>query len=314
MIELLAILLAYYQAGDSVKQYVEDFETNTCLNCFPAEDYWGEWYLEGRENKPRIMVDPSNPENKVLDSDITRPAKPYNSNNSRSEPTWRPRKGPHPSPTWPEWRNFIPFFEKISFQFRFYIHKDWDWDSIHSVIIQQMKPAQGIATTNPNASLRIKDRHLELLMRWQPDSQLAVSEDTKEQAFFSSKSGDCFNCKFEVDSLKKETWYHVIIDVTVDYRNTAGNSPLGGGNGQYKVYFKEGGWPAASDLLFDHNDGTAYNTKKASGLGTYFKFGIYRWQWRHQKHIETDAAAGIDRSRILFDDVTIKQGHEFYIK
>ena len=103
----------------------------------------------------------------------------------------------------------------------------------------------------------------------------------------------------------------MIIDTKLDYRNTAGNAPLGGGSGFVKVYFKAGSWPTVSDLLFNHLDGNMYNTTLANGLGVYFKFGIYRHVWRHQKYIDQDAEVNVDRSRIYYDDITLKDALEF---
>jgi hypothetical protein len=104
-----------------------DFEAafpGTCTGCPTANnEYYDEFFFEGSQNRSTIITDPTDAGNKVLRARVPRPATGtiWQNWNSRSEPTWRPEKGPHPNPTFPEWGNFIPFFNQFSFQFRFYI-------------------------------------------------------------------------------------------------------------------------------------------------------------------------------------------------
>ena len=95
---------------------MEDFESDSN----PDPTFWNQWKLEGSTNAPNVIADPTDGGNQVMECNISRPTSPYGSSNSRSEPTRR--EGTADIPEW------LPYGFEGSYQYRFYIPTEWDWD------------------------------------------------------------------------------------------------------------------------------------------------------------------------------------------
>lgn len=260
----------------------------------PDPEKWNDWRFEGIGNEPSIITDPTDAGNKVLQADRQRPATTFSSSQARQEPTRRDGSNDIPAN--------LPFGFQGSYQYRFYIPNEWDFHT-HPVTITQFKPPRNIAISKSNMSIRIFDQHLEMIVRWQPDSIEVLSGGATEGSSYNS------NGSF---SLSKNIWYHVVIDYTIDF-NT-------GGPGIYKYYIKAGSAPSVSDIVFNHQNGTAYNTNGTAedGKGVHLKHGIYVWKWRQNSGINEDnpahgnfIAPGADHLRLFFDDIVLKNQHEF---
>lgn len=271
---------------------VEDFENNTN----PDPTFWNQWKLEGAENASAVADDPTiGGSNDVMIVDISRPpvGTPFISANARSEPTRR--DGTADIPEW------LPYGFEGSYQYRFYIPEEFDWDPNHLITMSQLKPPRhdDLPLGKPNVTLRIDNRHIDLTVRWEPDEQ-----NVKDGIF--SDAGYDGNGKM---TLNKGVWCYVIIDYTISINH---------GGGLVNYYFKEGSVPTVSDLIHTHTSGTAYNTTYVGIEGLYLKFGIYDWQWRTDFTVREDTPGeaeylGTDvvRHILYFDDVTLQDHHEF---
>ncbi len=268
---------------------MEDFESDSN----PDPTFWNQWKLEGSTNAPNVIPDPTDGGNQVMECNISRPASPYGSSNSRSEPTRR--EGTADIPEW------LPYGFEGSYQYRFYIPSEFDWDpngSSHEVTMTQFKPPRGVTIGKPNVTFRIDNRHLNMIVRYETNETKVRNNKFTTVSY----NGD------GLITLKKGRWYYVVIDYSIHHNST----------GMIKYYIKEGSFPSASDLMFSHSGGMCYNSTFSGTEGVYLKFGLYLWHWRNQGGIEQDdpisgnyLGTDVDRFRLLFDDVKLQDHHEF---
>ena len=289
------------QTTDASPGFLSETEDWEGPDTNPASNFWNNWRMEGDNNQPTIINDPTpgGAGNAVVRAHRPRPATDtfYGSPDSRQEPTRRESKnGDIPG--------FFPFGYEGSFQWRFYLTDDWTFHT-HRVTIGQVKPPCCTITSNkPNFSMEIEGQELYIVARWQPDSNL-VQNTNDNFGFVVQTTGV---------NLQKNVWYYVVLDFTIEW------DPLE--DGMYKLYIKGGSFPTASDIVYTHNNPTAYNTNgtTANGTGVYLKHGIYVWKWRQQSGVNEDDPSkasppylGIDvpELEMLIDDAFIKNQHEF---
>jgi len=69
------------------------------------------------------------------------------------------------------------------------------------------------------------------------------------------------------------------------------------------------GWPDKEDMIINHLGPVGQN----NGIGANFKLGVYKWRWKHSADVEEarNNNPSILKRLYYYDDVTIKEGHEY---
>ena len=248
------------------------------------------WAYEGQENAPTIITDPTNGRNKVLNSEISRPAAPYNSGNSRSELRFDGESLKD---------RYLPWFSKVSLQYRMYTHPDHDFNGNHQNIFSQLHGPPKCNIVNPCMALYIQDNYMNLVCRGQQNYH--VGSNTKNEYATWADSTHGIYTTNGIYTLTKGQWYYFVIDMTYDYRLNDD-----GGAGLVKIYINQGSAPNATHLRLEHNQQMGYHEE----LSMYMKLGIYAFPWRKQQNIDKDLKDGFEKFKMLFDDVVWDKQHK----
>ena len=180
--------------------------------------------------------------------------------------------------------NWHPHFSTWGVKFAVYIPKDFKPDPTSSEYLAQFHSVPDPRDTynNPPWALRLRGTKLSVTNRW-IEKKIASNAHQHEKTW--SLPGNVVPGK----------WHYFIVDIHWDYRSS--------GSGFMKFYMKVGSPPSKSDLKINHKGPTGYNDDK----GSYFKLGLYKWDWKSQMRVNWSKAAGVRYREVYYDDFEIKK-------
>jgi hypothetical protein len=179
--------------------------------------------------------------------------------------------------------NWHPHFSTYGIKFAIYIPKDFKPDVTSSEYLAQFHSVKdkGDTYNNPPWALRVKGNTLTITNRW-IEKAIASNAHQHEKTWTIGK-------------VAPGKWHYFIVDIHWDYRSD--------GNGFMKFYMSIGSPADQSDLKVNHKGPTGYNDKK----GSYFKLGIYKWDWKDQLRVSLSKSTGVEDREVYYDDFEIKK-------
>ena len=180
--------------------------------------------------------------------------------------------------------NWHPHFTTWGVKFAIYFPKDFKPDNTSAEILAQFHsvPDKGDKYTNPPWALRLRGTQLTVTNRW-IQKKIATNADKHEKTWnLTSK-------------IVPGKWHYFTVDIHWDYRSS--------GNGFMKCYYKVGSAPSKSDLKINHKGPTGYNDR----VGSYFKLGIYKWDWKDNFRVRLSKSRGVTERELFYDDFEIKK-------
>jgi hypothetical protein len=227
------------------------------------------WAIEGHSNT--VSKDQSVSESKSYRSYL--PAQVYE--NARSEIRFRGGNG---TPNW------HPHFSTWGVKLAVFFPSNFQPDNTSSELIFQfhgVKDPGDTYTQNP-WSMRLRGTNLSVTNRW-ISKKIASDADQHEDTW---NIGDVVPGK----------WHYFVVDIHWDYRSS--------GNGFMQVYMKIGSPPTKNDIKVDYDGPTGYN----DNLTSYFKMGIYKWDWKDPARLNLSKSAGVTQRLLYYDNFEIQEG------